>query len=108
MNDPDTGLMVYMTASTMAEADTIADALIGQRVAACVNIMGAIQSRYEWKGVVEKTGEVALVAKTTRRQFPALEKVVTSLHSYECPCIVAWPLTEGHAPFFAWVNQQTG
>ena len=105
MNDDATVLMVYITAATMAEAEALADALITRRVAACVNILGSIQSRYEWKGVVEKSTEVAMVAKTTRQQFPVLKEVITSLHSYECPCIVAWPITDGHAPFLAWVKQ---
>ena len=105
MNDDATVLMVYITAPTMAEAEALADVLITRRVAACVNILGSIQSRYEWKGVVEKSTEVALIAKTTRSQFATLETTVKELHSYECPCIVAWPITDGHAPFLAWVTK---
>jgi periplasmic divalent cation tolerance protein len=104
-DDATTVVMVYMTAPTMAEAELLAEAMITRRVAACVNILGAIQSRYEWKGVLEKSEEVALVAKTTKAQFAALETTVKELHSYECPCIVAWPLSDGHAPFLMWVRQ---
>jgi len=104
MNDKTKALFVYVTAASREEAEVIASALICEKVAACVNILGEIKSIYEWNGVVEKATEVAMIAKTTQAGFAALEKVVMKHHSYECPCIVAWPLSNGHAPFLDWIH----
>lgn len=100
--------MVYMTAGSDAEARTIAGHLVEHRLAACVNILGAVHSVYRWQGVVEEGTEVAMVAKTTAEGVEPLERAVKALHSYECPCIVAWPLAAGHGPFLDWVREQTG
>ncbi len=108
MNDRETVLVVYMTASGDAEAQRIAELLITRKLAACVNILGTINSMYEWNGRVQSSTEVAMIAKTTAACFPELEKSVKKIHSYECPCIVAWPLTHGHSPFLDWVKKQTG
>jgi periplasmic divalent cation tolerance protein len=99
-------LMVYLTAADEGEAVRLAEQLVESRVAACVNVLGAVQSVYRWQGKVERAAEVALIAKTTRAQFPLLEQKIKELHSYECPCIVAWPLSEGHQPFLTWVREQ--
>lgn len=96
-------LWVYMTAANAVEARTIARALVRERLAACVNILGPIQSIYRWKGAIEKGREVAFCAKTTRARFTALCKRVCALHSYEVPCIVAVPLAAGHPPFLGWI-----
>jgi periplasmic divalent cation tolerance protein len=106
MSENTTILMVYMTAANRTEAEKLAYELVRQRVAACVNILGPIRSFYEWKGVMETSDEVALIAKTTQDRFIDLEMIVKSLHSYECPCMVAWPLTQGHGPFLEWIERQ--
>ncbi len=108
MSDNDPVWMVYITVADRAEAESLADVLVRRRVAACVNILGAIQSVYEWQGNVEKSSEIAMIAKTTRSQFPALEKAVKEMHTYTCPCIVAWPVSAGYMPFLTWVNDQVG
>ncbi len=108
MSDNADVLMVYITAADAAQAAALAEQLVARKVAACVNLLGPIQSVYEWKGRVEHTSEVALIAKTTRARFADLEAAVREHHSYECPCIVAWPLTHGHAPFLEWVEKQVG
>lgn len=101
-----TVLMVYMTAANQAEAKRLARHLVEQKVAACVNILGAISSVYEWKGKVENAKEIALVAKTTTAAYPKLERIVKANHSYECPCIVAWKIDQGNPPFLQWVGEQ--
>ena len=99
-------LMVYMTVSSRDEADTIADMLITKRLAACVNVLGKISSVYEWEGKIEHSDEFAIIAKTTEEKYPQLEQHVKDSHSYECPCIVAMPITNGHGPFLEWVRRQ--
>ena len=93
-----------MTAANRDEAGRIADALVREKLAACVNVLGEISSVYEWKGTLEHATEVAMIAKTTREKYPELEKQVKQLHSYECPCMVAWPIAVGHAPFLDWIK----
>jgi periplasmic divalent cation tolerance protein len=97
-------LMVYMTFASREEAEKIATLLVKQRLAACVNILGEIQSVYEWKGTIERSKEFAMIAKTTTGQYPALEQLIKNHHSYECPCIVAWSINRGFLPFLEWVK----
>jgi len=106
MSLPTQILMVYLTAADAEQAAVLADHLVARKVAACVNILGPIQSVYEWKGRVEHASEVALIAKTTRERYADLEAAVREKHGYECPCIVAWPLTHGYMPFLEWVSGQ--
>jgi len=97
-------LLVYMTASSEAEARMLAEMLVDQQAAACVNVLGPIQSVYRWQGSVEKSEEVALIAKTTDLAFPRLEHLIKERHSYDCPCIIAIPVDCGHLPFLEWVR----
>jgi periplasmic divalent cation tolerance protein len=78
---------------------------VKKKCVACVNILGEIKSIYEWKGTVERSSEIALIAKTTASAYPSMEKIFKECHSYECPCIVAWPIEKGHGPFLEWVKQ---
>lgn len=97
-------VMVYLTAANRAEAEKLAEVLVGEGAAACVNLLGPIASVYRWEGRVEHAEEIAMIAKTTSAAFTRLEELVRQHHSYTCPCIVAWPLSGGHAPFLDWVR----
>lgn len=99
--------MAYMTASSVAEAEKIANALIHHRAAACVNILGEVKSVYEWKGKIEHAVEIAFVAKTTGDRMIDVERIVREIHSYECPYIVSWRIEKGHEPFLNWVRSST-
>jgi periplasmic divalent cation tolerance protein len=98
-------LMVYMTAADEDEARRIATALVEERLAACVNILGRIQSVYHWEGRVQSSEETAFLAKTTEACFDALAARVRELHSYELPCIVAVPLARGEGLFLGWIGE---
>lgn len=100
-------LSVYIVATNEAEAAKIAETLIGEHLAACVNILPSVQSLYRWQGQITSGREIPLLAKTRADLFPQLENRVKSLHSYSCPCIVAWPITAGHAPYLEWVMTET-
>lgn len=99
---------VYITASTVEEARSIASAVVGERLAACANLLGAIESLYWWDGAVQSGNEVALILKTTSDQLEALIKRVKALHSYDCPCIVALPIAGGHPEFLRWIGRECG
>jgi periplasmic divalent cation tolerance protein len=100
-------ISVYIVAADMAEAERIAEALVAERLAACVNIVGGVRSVYRWRGTVERADEVALIAKTKHAAFDALAARVRALHSYDVPAIVAWPIVAGDAAYLAWIEAET-
>ena len=98
---------VYITTKDAAEAKTIGTHLVEERLAACANILPAIESIYEWKGELVHDHEAALVVKTSQELLDSLVARVKQLHSYECPCIVALPIIGGSDDFLNWVREQT-
>lgn len=96
-----------MTVGSTDEARTIASALIREKLAACVNLIQPMESFYEWEGEVRNDSEIVLIAKTRRTLFQALEKRVIELHSYDCPCVVALNIADGHPAFLQWIAAET-
>jgi periplasmic divalent cation tolerance protein len=101
-------ISVYIVAVDMAEAERIAEALVDERLAACVNILGGVRSVYRWHGAVERPDEIAMIAKTTQGRFEPLAARVRTLHSYDTPAIVAWPIVAGDAAYLDWIAAKTG
>ena len=101
-------ISVYIIAADAAEAERIARALIEERLAACVNVLGSVSSIYRWQGQVERATEVSLIAKSRRHLFDRLAARVRALHSYQTPAIVAWPIVAGDAAYLAWIADETG
>jgi periplasmic divalent cation tolerance protein len=104
MSTPDQPIIVFLTAASEEEANRLADMLVSKRLAACVQIMPEMESVYRWQGKVERQREVLLIAKTLSSRFAELEFEVVTLHSYETPEIVAFPLTAGSAPYLEWLS----
>ncbi|HEU0118359.1 MAG TPA: divalent-cation tolerance protein CutA [Alphaproteobacteria bacterium] len=100
-------ISIHITTSSVAEAEKIAHALVEEKLAACANIVPGVKSIYRWKDKVEAGDEVYLLVKTRAELFGAVEAKVKDLHSYECPCIVALPITDGHQPFLDWLAEST-
>lgn len=100
-------VIVYVTVSTETEAQRIAEIVVGERLAACANILPPIRSIYWWEGKLESAGEVAVLLKTRETLADPLIERVRELHSYECPCIVAMPLVAGNPAFVAWIGSET-
>ncbi len=96
-----------MTIKDEKQAALIGRALVEERLAACVNILGKIRSMFWWDGRVNDEREVAMIAKTRASLIGKLTARVKQLHSYDCPCIVALPLTGGNPDFFTWLGEQT-
>lgn len=99
--------MVFVMAANEDEAGRIAQALVAERLAACVNIVGPVHSVYRWRGTIENASEYMLVIKTSMRHFSKLERRVRELHSYEVPEIVAVTLAAGSKPYVAWLAEST-
>jgi periplasmic divalent cation tolerance protein len=100
-------IVVYVTAGSLAEADRLAQGLVEERLAACVNRIGPIQSVYRWEGKLEQSEEHLLIIKTEKDLFSALEKRVRELHTYSVPEIVALPIIDGSQDYLRWLGAQT-
>jgi periplasmic divalent cation tolerance protein len=96
--------VILVAASSDAEAERIADALLAEGLAACVQL-SPIRSRYVWKGAVERADEVLLSVKTRADLFEAVRARVRALHSYETPEIVMLPIMAGDADYLAWIAE---
>ncbi len=103
-NRDDDVIVVYVTAPDADVAAAIADAVVGEGVAACVNVVAGVTSVYRWKGQVERAQEQLLLIKTTRARYQALQAVVLRVHPYELPECVAVPVTAGLEGYLAWVR----
>ena len=95
-------LLVLSTCGERSEAEALAEALVADRLAACVNVVPGVRSVYEWQGKVERSEEVLLLIKTTREQFAALENAIRARSSYELPEVLAVPVS-GSADYLRWV-----
>ena len=98
---------VYMTAGSVEEAKSIGKILVGQNLAACVNLLENITSIYKWEEKLEESQEVIMIAKTRKTLMPKLIEKVNSIHSYDCPCILELPVQGGNSDFLSWIESQT-
>jgi periplasmic divalent cation tolerance protein len=98
---------VFITTSNRREAVRIAEAAVGQRLAACANLVPSVTSIFRWNGRIQRTRETLLVLKTSARRYRALERLVDSMHSYEVPEIIAVSVECGLRPYLGWVQSET-
>lgn len=101
-------LLVTTTTETEEEARGIAERLLRDRQAACVQILGPISSVYRWQGEVERAEEWLVLAKTTAERWPQVEAVITQMHSYQVPEIIALPLAAGSEAYLGWLRESVG
>jgi periplasmic divalent cation tolerance protein len=98
-------VQVLTTVGSEEEAGRIARLLVERRLAACVQVVGPIVSRYRWQGKVEEEREWQCLAKTTRAAYEATEAAIREVHSYEEPEIIATPILAGSAGYLAWIGE---
>jgi periplasmic divalent cation tolerance protein len=103
MSEP---LVVLMTAGSQEEAERIARALVGEMLAACVNVIPGVTSIYRWQGEIQQDQEWLLVAKSRRDALNDLVRRVQALHSYDLPEIIALPLVGGSEDYLRWLDEQ--
>ena len=96
-------LLVFCTCESQAQAEAIADTLVEERLAACVNILPSIRSVYRWQGKIEHAVEVLLLIKTTEARFTAVRDRIPELHSYDTPEVIAVPISAGSEKYLAWI-----
>ena len=101
--------LVFVTCASQATAERIAETLVMERLAACVNIIGKddgfVRSFYIWEGTLERATEVLLIIKTTDERLAALEKRVAELHEYTTPEFLAVPVISGSNAYLEWLTK---
>ena len=100
-------LVVLSTVARAEDGERIGRALVERGLAACVNVVPGLVSIYRWKGAVEREEERLLLIKTRREAFPALREALVSMHPYEVPEVLALPIADGHAPYLAWLDENS-
>ena len=101
-------ISVYAVFANAEEAERIGRAMVEKQFAACVNLLGPTRSIYRWKGRIETTDEVAAIFKTTEEQVDGLMTRIAGMHSYDVPCIVAWPIDKVLGNYADWVESSVG
>jgi periplasmic divalent cation tolerance protein len=100
-------VIVLTTLPAEADAEAFAEALVQERLAACVSIGAPMTSVYTWHGSVERAGERQLILKTVGGRVPTLKARLASLHPYEVPELLVLPAADGGDAYLAWVREST-
>ncbi len=100
-------LLVLTNLPDDLSAQQLAQALVEQRVAACVNILAPCRSVYRWQGKIEDATEVPLLIKTTVSRYAALEAAIRANHPYDVPEIIALRIDRGVPEYLAWIAAET-
>jgi len=102
----DNNVAVLITASSSDEAQKIAEALVKQRLAACVNILAGVKSFFWWQGSLDSEQELLLIAKTKELKLAEIINLVKGLHSYDTPEIIALPIIGGSRDYLDWLDKE--
>lgn len=100
--------IVITTTGSREEAERIAHFLVGERIAACVNLLPGITSVYRWQGAVESADEILLVIKTSAGNLEPLDAALRRLHSYEVPEMLVLEPKAGSQAYLEWIARSTG
>lgn len=97
--------VILVTTGSQAQAESIARALVEEKLAACCNIVPGLRSVYRWQDAVQVDEEQLLIIKSAPTRFEEIERRVRDLHAYDVPEIIMLPVTRGSAPYLAWIDQ---
>ena len=100
-------LLVLTNLPDRPAADKLAEVLVSQGLAACVNVLAPCRSVYRWKDALQNDEEIPVLIKTTVARYPALEAAIRANHPYELPEIVALPVDRGLPAYLDWVSKET-
>ena len=96
---------VYAIFANRDEAERIGRAVVEERLAACINILGPCTSIYRWEGKIDTAEEVPAILKTHSGQADALVERIAALHSYDTPCVTVWPIDSALRSYADWVEE---
>jgi periplasmic divalent cation tolerance protein len=97
---------VYAVFADEQEARRIGGAVVEERLAACVNLLGPCHSIYRWQGKIESAAEAAAIFKARADKADALVARIAELHSYDVPAIAIWPIDGAFPAYADWVNAE--
>jgi periplasmic divalent cation tolerance protein len=97
-------IIALITTSREEEAHKIAELLVKEKKAACVNAVPGVQSLFWWEGKIESARETLLLVKTKASLFPEIVELVKRAHSYEVPEIIALPIIAGNEDYLKWLD----
>lgn len=101
---PENQIVILCTVPDRGSGEKIAQALVEERLAACVNLVPGVVSTYRWEGAVKQEDELLLLIKTNGARFEAVQERVMALHPYDVPEIIAIPITMGSADYLKWLS----
>jgi periplasmic divalent cation tolerance protein len=104
---PDAAILVLTNVPDRAVADTLARVLLDERLAACVNIGGPVDSIYHWRGRIETGREIPVAIKTRPALYSDVEGAIRKIHPYDTPEIIAIPVVGGDARYLGWLAAET-
>ena len=97
-------IVVLITTGNEEEGRKIAELLVNQRKAACVNTVSRVDSLFWWEGKLDSARESLLIVKTKASLFPEIVELVKRVHSYEVPEIIALPIIAGSEDYLTWLD----
>lgn len=100
-------IVILVTTSTEDEARKIADLVLSQRKAACINVMTGVDSTFWWQGKLDSAQESVLIIKTKASLLAEIIDLVRDMHSYTVPEIIALPIVGGNEDYLRWIDEET-
>ncbi len=100
-------LLIFTNLPDLASAEKLAQTLVENRAAACVNVLAPCRSIYRWQGRVEAADEIPLLIKTVATHYAQIEEIVRTLHPYAVPELIAIPITHGLPVYLDWLATET-
>ncbi len=100
-------IIVHVTVPSKTAGEKIANVLLNNKLAACVNIIPGVSSFYTWKNKINEDAELLLEIKTKSRLFNSLEEIVTKNHPYDVPEVIAFPMQFVSKSYGAWIEEHT-
>ena len=101
-------IVVLTTLPNADAAAELARSVVGEKLAACANILPALRSIYRWQGKIQDDNEVLVLVKTHRRHYERLKARILQLHPYDVPEVIALPVEQGHQAYLDWIARETG
>lgn len=99
-------IQVLTSSDSREGAEKLAQTLVEQRLAACVQVIGPIKSIYRWQGEIQKAQEWLCLIKSRTQLYQDIEAAIHAAHSYEVPEILAMPITAGSKRYLAWLESE--
>ncbi|MDD5774002.1 MAG: divalent-cation tolerance protein CutA [bacterium] len=97
--------VIFSTVSSKEEAKKITNALLEEKLAACVNILPSIESFFWWEGKIDTANEMLLIIKTLEKNIPFVTKRIKELHSYKVPEVIAVSIIGGNKDYLRWIGE---